>query len=145
MLKPLWVSDSADDHALVMNHMRRALGVAKQLGSSSIALTIRADEDTSPAVQRRRAADRLKAAADLCAEQGAVIALEPLILLPGMLLRTFAEGVELVRGAGHPGLKLLYDTGHLTAMGDPLLPSFIEAFDDICTIQIVDMPGRVEP
>jgi hydroxypyruvate isomerase len=82
---------------------------------------------------------------DLAAETGVTVGVEPMISLPGMLLRTFAEGVELVRAVHHPAVQLIFDTGHVTAMGDPLTASFIAAYDDICRLQLADMPGRVEP
>ena len=72
------------------------------------------------------------------------LSIEPMIARPDMPLRTFAEAVELVRKAAHPGVTLTYDTGHLTAMGDPLLESFVEAYSDISVVQLADMPGRVE-
>jgi hydroxypyruvate isomerase len=65
-------------------------------------------------------------------------------VLPDMLLRSFAEGVELVRAAAHPGIKLIFDTGHVTHMGDSLLPTYVAAYDDICLLQLADMPGRIE-
>lgn len=34
--------------------------------------------------------------------------------------------------------------GHLTRMGDPLLATYVEAYDDIHGLQLADMPGRVE-
>ena len=67
-----------------------------------------------------------------------------MVSLPDMLLRTFSEAVEMVRAAAHPAIKLVFDTGHLYRMGDPLLSSYVEAYEDIHVLQLADMPGRVE-
>src|SRR5262249_33309451 len=73
------------------------------------------------------------------------LAVEPMIALPDMLLRTFAEAVDLIRAAGHPALKLIFDTGHVFDMGDPVSQTYVEAYDDIALLQLADMPGRVAP
>jgi hydroxypyruvate isomerase len=144
-LEPMWVTAGAEAEEVVSSRVEQALAVALELGSSTLAVLIRSDGSTAPAVQRRRAADRLRKMADHVAPRGVVLAIEPMIEAPDMLLRTFAEGVDLVREISHPHVKLIFDTGHLTRMGDPLVESYIEAYDDIALLQLADMPGRVEP
>jgi hydroxypyruvate isomerase len=142
--EPVWVAAGTEAQDKLLGYVAAALRVAKDLGSRTLAVLIRSDGQTSATVQRRRAIDRLRAAADLAAAQGVILAIEPMILLPDMLLRTFSEGVDLVRAASHPSIKLIFDTGHVTQMGDPLLPTYVAAYDDICLLQLADMPGRVE-
>lgn len=141
---PVWVAAGKEAQGRMLGYLTEALAVAKDLGSDNLAVLIRGDGQTAPAVQRRRAVDRLRLAADLAAVNGLVLAIEPMVNLPDMLLRNFAEGVQLVRAAAHPAIKLIFDTGHLTRMGDPLLSSYVEAYDDIHGLQLADMPGRVE-
>jgi hydroxypyruvate isomerase len=144
VLDPVWVADGAEAQRKLLGYVESALRTAKEFGSGTLAVLIRSDGHTSAAVQRRRAIDRLRAAADLAASQDVVLAVEPMILLPDMLLRTFSEGVDLIRAASHPAIKLIFDTGHVTQMGDPLLSTYEAAYDDICLLQLADMPGRVE-
>lgn len=141
---PVWVAPGQEAQVRMLGYLADALAVAKDLGSDNLAVLIRADGQTAPAVQRRRAVDRLRRAADVAAINGIVLAIEPMVNLPDMLLRNFAEGVEMVRAAAHPAIKLIFDTGHLTRMGDPLLATYVEAYDDIHGLQLADMPGRVE-
>jgi hydroxypyruvate isomerase len=145
VMESLWVADGADAQARLLDHVTTSLWVAKELGSSSLAVLLRGDGQTAVNVQRRRAIDRLRTTADLAATAGISLAIEPMIVLPDMLLRNFADGVEFIRSVAHPAVKLIFDTGHVTQMGDPLLPTYIEAYDDIGTLQLADMPGRVEP
>lgn len=77
--------------------------------------------ETSPAVQRRRVLDRLRRAADLAAKQGSRLVIELMNALPGMLLCSFADSVGFVREANYSGIKLVFDTGHVVLMREPML------------------------
>lgn len=145
LVEALWVTDTPEAQSRLLDLVGRALVVSKQLGSTQLAVLLRGDGHTSEPVQRRLAADRLRRVGDLAAAAGVTLGIEPMISLPGMLLGTFAEGVELVRTVNHPAVKLIFDTGHVTAMGEPLTATYIAAYDDICRLQLADMPGRIEP
>jgi hydroxypyruvate isomerase len=145
LLKPLWVTDSGESRQSLLDHVVNAVKVAQELGSSTLAVLLRSDGQTAEAVQRRRAVDRLRMIADLTASHGIVLGVEPMVAIPDMLLQSFAAGVELVRSCNHPAVKLIFDTGHLIDMREPVLQTFIEAYHDICLLQLADMPGRVEP
>jgi hydroxypyruvate isomerase len=144
IMDPVWVASGEAAQVRLLGFISDAIRIASDLGSRSLAVLIRSDGETSAPIQRKRAIDRLRAAADLASQAGITLAVEPMVDLPDMLLTSFAEGVELVRAAAHPGIRLIFDTGHVTAMGDSLLPTYIESFDDICILQLADMPGRVE-
>lgn len=145
IMEPMWTISTAEAESRLFSTVQRALEVSQEVGSHVIAVLLRGDGSTSVPVLRRRATGRLLKAADLAASCGRVLGIEPMIALPDMLLPTFAEAVEFVRAVNHPAVKLIFDTGHLTNMGDPLHSSFAGAFDDICLLQLADMPGRVEP
>jgi hydroxypyruvate isomerase len=145
LLEPLWVSKSVASRKSLISHIVSTLDVAEEMGSRSIAVLIRGDQTTARTVQRRRAIESLRAIADIAAKKSVVLAIEPMKAIPDMLLQSFADAVDLVIEVAHPAVKLIFDTGHLTDMGDPLVESFIEAYEHISTIQLADMPGRVEP
>lgn len=142
-LQSLWVTETEPDE--LQEHLHRALQVAGGLGSSVLAVLLLEEQGTAPAVQRRRAIDRLRRAGDTVSARGITLAIEPIGGFPGMLLGSFAEAVDLIRQVNHPNVKLIFDTGHLTVMGDPLLESYVNAFPDIAVLQLADMPDRVEP
>jgi hydroxypyruvate isomerase len=145
IMDPIWVAAGSTARLRALDNVRSALRMAKELGSSTLAVLIRSDGATARSVQLGTALDRLREAADEVAKDNMVLAVEPMIELPDMLLRNFEEGVELVRAAAHPAVKLIFDTGHLTQMGDPLVKSYSDAYDDIALLQLADMPGRIEP
>jgi hydroxypyruvate isomerase len=145
IMDPIWVATGSTARVRALDNVRSALRIANELGSSTLAVLLRGDGATARSVQLGTALDRLREAADEVAKVNRVLAVEPMIELPDMLLRNFEEGVELVRAAAHPAVKLIFDTGHLTQMGDPLVKTYSEAYDDIALLQLADMPGRVEP
>ena len=145
LMDPLWVTDSGESRQSLVHYVEDAVKVAQELGSSMLAVIPKADGQTSQALQRQRALNNLRMIADLTAGRGIVLAIEPMIAIPDMLLKTFAAGVDLVRSCNHPGIKLIFDTGHLVDMREPVLESFVAAYDDIGLLQLADMPGRIEP
>lgn len=145
VLEPIWVTGSEATESKWRKYLLRSVQIAKDLGSHCLAVLIRAVPDSSRTHQVRTAIDRLRHAADLAASHGLILVVEPMIALPDMLLRNFAEGVELIRSAAHPALKLIFDTGHVFEMGEPVVQTYIDAYDDIALLQLADMPGRVQP
>lgn len=143
--EPLWVTGEQETKSRLIVNVTRAIATAREFGSTTIAVLIASDGESEPSAQRVRARERLLGAGDIAARNGVVLGIEPMISLPGMLFRTFAECAEFVSALNHPSVKLIFDTGHVTQMGEPVLSTYIEAFDEICTLQLADMPGRVEP
>lgn len=142
IMDPLWLGDGTE--AELLGCLQQALDVAGDMGSTKIAVLLPGDGSADRDVQWRRAIDRLRAGADLAARQGATVVVEPIKGLPGTILRSFAEAVQLVRETAHPNVKLIFDSGHVYDMGEPILETYVEAYDEIGVLQLADMPGRVE-
>ncbi|RXT54253.1 sugar phosphate isomerase/epimerase family protein [Bradyrhizobium betae] len=142
IMEGIWVAPDSD--AVLVEHVSSALRVAKSLGSRTLVVLVRGRDGLSRPVMWDRAADRLRRIADLAGRQDVILSIEPMIVIPDMLLRTFSEAVEFAQEVDHPGVKLTFDTGHVFQMGDDLLPTFVDAYDHINTLQLADMPGRME-
>lgn len=140
--QPLWVAERAKEE--LQEHLRNSVRIATDLRSDVLAVLLFAEEDTASNVQRQRAIDRLREAADMAYAKGIRLAIEPIGGVPGQLLKSFAEAVDLVDKIAHPGVKLIFDTGHIAAFAEPILQSYIEAYDQIAVLQLADMPNRVE-
>lgn len=145
LMQPYWVSRSRVAQSILLDHLKLGVAFAERLMSRVVAVLVKADVDRSYRDQRASLIENLKVGADLVVARGAVIGIEPMIALPGMFLPNFAEAYDIVRTVDHPGVKLIFDTGHLWSMGDPIMASFTNCFDGICTIQLADQPGRHEP
>ncbi len=144
-LQPLWVSDSRESRQTLIDYVSNAITVAQELGASVLAAILIGDGQTSEPVQHQRAIDGLRMIGDLTARHGMAVGVEPMVAIPNSLLSSFASGVDLVRACNHPAVKLIFDTGHLVDMRETVIQTFREAYDDICLLQLADMPGRVEP
>jgi hydroxypyruvate isomerase len=138
---PLWMKDDPASRNELFGYFRRALYLAGELGSRIVAVLIAGEG----AIAQPTLVANLRSAGDLASAVGVTIGIEPMIVFPGMLLRSMADAISLIRAVDHPAVKLIFDTGHVVDMGEDVLAQFAVAFDDVCLLQFADMPGRVEP
>ena len=61
----------------------------------------------------RRVADGLRPVAELAAERGVRLAIEPLNRYETSLINTVEQGIELLEAADHPACGLLLDSFHM--------------------------------
>lgn len=95
-----------------------------------------------------RAHESLSAGAEIAADNGLTLLLEPLntrVDHPGMYLDSVATGLDLVDAVGSSGLKLVYDAYHSIVMGDDIGSVLSGRMGSVAHIQIADMPGRGAP
>ncbi|WP_158843206.1 hydroxypyruvate isomerase family protein [Saccharothrix deserti] len=91
------------------------------------------------------ALDNLAYAADVAAEIGAVVLVEPLSGAPDYPLLTAADALEFIDQVGRENVALLADLYHLAVNGDDLDAVVADHVDRIGHVQIADAPGRGEP
>ena len=91
--------------------------------------------------------ESLKRAADLTAPQNIEILLETIDPEenPKYFLTSVAEGFQVVREAGHPRVKLLYDFFHEQIAEGNLIAKLEKNIDLLGLVHIADVPGRHEP
>jgi hydroxypyruvate isomerase len=91
------------------------------------------------------ALENLAYAADVAAEVGAQIVLEPLSGAPHYPIRTAQQAFDVIDQVGRSNVALLADLYHLAVNGDDLDVLVNEHVDRIGHVQIADAPGRGEP
>ncbi|MEY2854856.1 MAG: hypothetical protein RL030_1988 [Pseudomonadota bacterium] len=92
--------------------------------------------------------ESLRVAADLLAPAGVTALIEPIntrVDVPGYLLDSTREALEVIRRCNRPNLKLQYDVYHMQIMEGDLARSIERLLPWIGHIQIADNPGRHEP
>jgi D-psicose/D-tagatose/L-ribulose 3-epimerase len=99
-------------------YVEETITVAAELGSPVICGPLyKAVGDTEPGPpldeQRQAAAEALKPLADAAADEGIVLALEPLNRFETDLINTADAGVEFCRQVDSPGVGVLMDTFHM--------------------------------
>ncbi len=104
--------------------------------------------DVPRSVHHHAMVHNLRAAAPLAEDAGVTLILEPLntrVDHPGLYLDSTAEGLDIIEEVDRPGVKLLYDMYHSTAMGE--LPEEVlgDRIHLVGHVQVADSPGRREP
>ncbi|MDR7157239.1 hydroxypyruvate isomerase [Sphingobium xenophagum] len=146
VVSPILADRSPENRQRLAQFVKRSSEVAAALQSSTLAVLIAAD----PAIlsedeQYENVAANLAEMAAISGDHGIVIGIEPIVALPGLLLRSTQDTLKLIRMAASPSVGMIFDTGHIAQMGEDLVQSLNEAIDQVCLLQLADQPGRVEP
>ena len=132
----------------VLDACRRAVALAAACGAQRInVLAGREVADEPRQAQLAHAAATLADCADIAAGAGVEIVVEPINALdvPGYLVPTAADAVALIRTAGRPNVRLLFDAyHHARAGGDPVADA-AALVPLIGHVQYADCPGRGAP
>jgi D-psicose/D-tagatose/L-ribulose 3-epimerase len=112
--------DDSELAASTVEYLRHCVEVAARVGSDVVAGPMyaavgrlwRLEERDRPAVLARVAAG-LRAVAELAAERGVKLAVEPLNRYETSLINTVGQGLDLLDAVGHPSCGLLLDTFHM--------------------------------
>lgn len=144
--RPLWVSGRTEDREAILAHVERSARLAHDLGSRTLAVLVASsgDDQTRPS-QLANAREALNDAADIAERYQVVLGIEPLVALPGMLLRSAYEAAELIELVNRPSVRLIFDTGHVASMDGSVLDVQRALEGLVCVYQLADMPGRTEP
>lgn len=136
-----WVNGAALDALPV------SLSLAQRLGVRHITCVTAALPDMPLAVQHQAMAGHLRKAADLAWPQGVSLGVEACHpdFAPGLLVRRLDEALAIIGAAGHPGVRLTLDLGHCALFDEDPLAVLAAAGALAGSVQLADVPGRVEP
>ncbi|CAG0949620.1 Hydroxypyruvate isomerase [Myxococcaceae bacterium] len=141
---PMWVSadkDSREQQRLVTLH---AIHVAELLSSEVIVVLPKRDPARPLAEQIDTFAENLRWTAELASRRDIRIGLEPMRVLPDMLIADLDTARQVVRRIDSGKAGIVFDTFHVHAENRSVGRSFVENFNDIVLLQIADHPGRRE-
>jgi len=129
-------------------YVQVALRRARQVGLRTIVFgsggSRRVPDGFDPAAATAQLADHLGRWGPLAGEQDVTLAVEPLQKSDCNLITTVRQGATLVRRVGHPNVRLLADTFHMAADGDPP-ESIADAADLIAHVHVAELEGRTPP
>jgi hydroxypyruvate isomerase len=142
----IWTDRSASGVATLEERIVQVSEIAQGLGSTSLAALVIADPEEADAErQMEAAAANLGAMAAVAADHGLTLDMEPMSALPGMLVRSTDQALEVIARADHPALGIIFDTWHVDQMDGGMLDHLDRAFDRINLLQLADDPDRIEP
>jgi hydroxypyruvate isomerase len=136
------------DREKYLARLRQTMLVAKKLGCLRL---ITCAGNTLPGVpreqQHRAVVETLKQGAQIAAEEGITLCLEPLNSLvdhAGYYLDSGHEAAEIVQEVSSPGLRLLWDVYHMQIMHGNVLANIRKYLPVIGHFHSAGVPGRHE-
>lgn len=136
------------NHAAFLAGVRASMAAAQRLGAKVIiAQSGNLLPDVPRADQHRAIVEVLRAAAEVLAGSGVVLALEPLndkVDHPGYYLTSTTEGLDIVDEVAADEVRLLYDIYHAAMMGEPI-DLLAGRIDRLVHVHLADTGGRAEP
>jgi hydroxypyruvate isomerase len=141
-----WTDRSSSGRKRLEQYVVEASETARSLTSSSlVVLPIGKPESGEEDRERAAFTENLAEMAVVASEFGLTIDLEPMNVLPGILINELDQALEVVEEVGHPAAGIVFDTGHVSQMRGDLVELLDRSFDRIHLLQFADEPARVEP
>jgi sugar phosphate isomerase/epimerase len=114
---PSWIEPDRHYRQIRIDHTRRALTLARELGAPCITTEpggpVQPGESWGAAL--RRFVEGLKPVADHAVKEGVLLLIEP---EPGLLIENSEQFLELMRHLDSPAVGLNFDVGHFYCVGD---------------------------
>ena len=131
-----------------LDGLKESCEAANKVGATRLITQVGADTGDPREKQHESILDALEAAKPILADSGVTVMLEPLntyVNHPGYYLWSAYEGVDLIKEANHPNIKLIYDIYHQQVMEGNIIPSVTGNLDLIAHLHCAGHPGRHEP
>ena len=132
---------------LWLNGIRESCEAASVLGVQKLITQVGSDTGAPRAEQRRSIVEGLKAGAEILEAAGVTVMIEPLNVKvdhPGYYLTSSAEAFGIVREAGSPNVKMVFDIYHQQISEGNIIPNITRNLDCIAHLHAAGHPGRHE-
>jgi hydroxypyruvate isomerase len=140
---------SPKDREGFLQELRLCIDAAKSVNCNRLeVLTGNCLPGVSRAIQMENCVTTLKSAVPLLEANRMTAVVELLnsnVDHPGYFLNTVEDGVEMVRRAGSPHVKLLLDIYHVQVMQGNVIQRIRDSFQEVGQYHFADVPGRHEP
>ena len=147
-----WKGDAMCDarfHEAFLKDVQRSVEIHKIIGNECATvcsgLTV---SNLSQDQQTKNCIEVLKRAGDIVGKTKMVLVLEPLNIRvdhAGYFVVFSDHGAEIIRGANHPNVRLLFDIYHQQISEGNVINHIRKYWDWIGYFQVGDVPGRKEP
>ncbi len=146
--EPTFVLNDRTERERLMQEVRETAEVARRVGATHVTTLSGTAHPSLPRdYQTANMIENLKWAGEVAAEEGIVLALEPINHKgwAGAFLTEIGHAYLMTRSVDLPSVKILYDFWHQQIHAGDLIENLDLAWDEIGYFQIADNPGRVEP
>ncbi|GAB4037298.1 hydroxypyruvate isomerase family protein [Spirosoma jeollabukense] len=131
---------------IFLNGCKKAVETGKRVNAKFTTVVPGDFERNLPiGIQTGNVIDALRRGADILAQGGLTMVLEPLSDTPNLFLRTSDQTYEICRAVNSPSCKILFDIYHMQKNEGHIIPHINWCWSEIGYFQIGDNPGRNEP
>ncbi len=127
--------------------VRESCTAAKILGALKMITQVGPDTGAGREEQHKSIVDGLKAGVPILEEAGVTVMIEPLNTQfnhPGYYLTSSAEAFDIVREAGSPNVKVVFDIYHQQISEGNIIPNVTNNLEHIAHLHAAGHPGRHE-
>lgn len=146
--EPTFVLKDLSERERLMQEVRDTAEVARRVGATHVTTLSGTAHPSLPRdYQTANMIENLKWAGDVAAQEGLILALEPINHKgwEGAFLTEIGHAYLISKAVDLPSVKILYDFWHQQIQAGDLIENLDLAWDEIGYFQIADNPGRVEP
>ena len=132
---------------LWLDGIKESCEAAAVLGVGKLITQVGPDTGADRAEQHRSIVDGLKAGAEILERAGVTVMIEPLNIRvdhPGYYLTSSAEAFNIVREAGSPNVKVVFDIYHQQISEGNIIPNITQNLAHIAHLHAAGHPGRHE-
>jgi len=135
---PSWIESDLEKRRVRIEHTRRSLTLARQLGADCISTEPGGplEEGTSYEQGMSRFVEGLKPVLEHAEAEGVTLLVEP---EPGLLIETTEQFLDLASRIESPALKLNFDVGHFYCVSEPLGPAIERLAEHIHHVHVEDI------
>ncbi|MEL6977327.1 MAG: TIM barrel protein [Pseudomonadota bacterium] len=146
--EPTFVLQDVTERERLTREVRETAEVARRVGATHVTTLSGTAHPSLPRdYQTANMIENLKWAGEVAAEEGIVLAVEPINHKgwPGTFLTEINHGYLMTKAVDMPSVRLLYDFWHQQIHGGDLIENLDRVWDQVGYFQIADNPGRTEP
>jgi sugar phosphate isomerase/epimerase len=138
---PSWIEPDPHYRRIRVEHTRRALTLARELGAANI--TTEPGGPVEPGASWSSALElflaEIRPVADHALREGVLLLVEP---EPGLLIETAEQFEEFIGRLDHPAVALNFDVGHAYCVGDEPSATFRRLFRHVRHVHLEDIAAN---
>ena len=142
-----WGSNEPGMREAIRKEVRASVELAKRVNGRNIVVVTERNHTLPLWWQFGNMVDHLRGVLGMVEKAGLVLVVEHVNQprRPDNLVTRLGEAYTIVKALNSPAVKLMYDTEHVQVMEGDLLRNLERVAAEIGSVQIADVPGRLEP
>ena len=142
-----WGSNEPGMREAIVKEVKASVELAKRVNGRNIVVVTERSQSLPLWWQLGNMIDNLRAVRRMVEKAGLVLVVEHVNQprRPDNLVTRLGEAHLIAKALDSPAVKLMYDTEHVQVMDGNLIANVDRVKDEIGSVQVADVPGRMEP